>query len=100
MSQLSGIINRLSDPVTSWDSAKKTSESLKGRRRQFVDGLIACGGSATANEAASAITDNYSLRESIRKRAAECLDRGYVHLAGTRECKVTGNNCQVYEVAK
>lgn len=88
---------RASDPATSHEAAALVRSRLAGLRAQFVEGVVKCGGTATANEAAAAIEENPMARESIRKRAKECLDRGAVRIVGTRECKISGGNCRVYE---
>jgi hypothetical protein len=91
-------IARDGDPSTSTEAAKSVSPKLAGLRLEFISGLAACGGSATANEVARAISDNHSHRESIRKRAGECKRLGMIAEIGSRVCKVTGNRATVYAV--
>lgn len=40
------------------------------------------------------------VRESVRKRAKECVNLGYVAEVGTKRCDVTGENVTAYWVAK
>ena len=89
---------RSSDPETSRAAAVALESRLSGLRAKFVEGVKRCGGSATAKEAAVAMTRNPEMVESIRKRARECLDRGAVKVIGQRGCRVSGNVSQVYEV--
>lgn len=88
---------RVSDPVTSQQSAEIVQFRLAGLRLRFVEGVKQLG-TATANEAAYAITDNPQLAESIRKRAGECVNAEQVKVVGMRECRISGNRCRVYEV--
>jgi hypothetical protein len=92
-------ICRKSDPITSFEGATKLAPKLVGLRLQLVEGVTRLGGQSTANEAALIMADDHSLRESIRKRAAECVASGALRIAGKRVCRVSGNLCQVYEVA-
>jgi hypothetical protein len=87
---------RVDDPSTSTEAAAAVSPKLAGLRLEFLRGLAACGGSATANEVARAISDNHSHRESIRKRAGECKRLGLIEDIGSRVCSVTGNRATVY----
>jgi hypothetical protein len=89
-------ICRKQDPVTSFVAAEKTAPKLAGLRLQLVEGVTRLGGAATSQEAAAAMTDNHSLRESIRKRAKECVANGSLKIVGKRVCEVTGNQSQVY----
>jgi len=91
-------VSRAEDPATSTEAAEAISPKLAGLRLEFVRGLAACGGSATANEVARAISDNHSHRESIRKRAGECKRLGLIEDIGSRVCTVTGNKATVYGV--
>lgn len=92
-------ISRSSDPPTSTDGASETSRKLFSLRLMFCTGVMKCGGSATANEAAAAMTEDHSLRESIRKRARECVEAGGVKVEEeTRACSVSGKRCRVYSV--
>lgn len=89
---------RQSDPPTSAIAAAKVESKLSGLRLQFVAGVKRCGGSATAKEAAVAMSANPEVVESIRKRAKECVDMGFVSLLEARKCRVSGNACLVYIV--
>jgi hypothetical protein len=98
MTFFDGPICRPDDPATSAAAAESISPKLAGLRLEFVRGLAACGGSATANEVARAVTDDHSHRESIRKRAGECKRLGLIADIGSRVCTVTGNRATVYAV--
>lgn len=89
-------VARASDPATSTEAAESVLPKLAGLRLEFIRGLAACGGSATANEVARAVTDDHSHRESIRKRAGECKRLGMIADIGSRVCTVTGNRATVY----
>jgi hypothetical protein len=89
---------RASDPQTSKDGAAKVSLKGDGLRALFVMGIKRLGGKATAKEISEAMSNNNVKAESIRKRAKECCDLGMVEVVGTRKCKVSGENCQVYSV--
>lgn len=91
-------ICRKNDPATSLEAASKVVPKLAGLRLQLVEGVTRCGGTATANEAAAAVADDYSLRESIRKRAKECVTDGCLIVLGNRVCRISGNVCSVYSV--
>lgn len=91
---------RPSDPATSHVAADEVASKLAGLRREFVEGVRRCGGSATANEAAAAMSGDHSIRESIRKRAKECVDRGLVKIEAARVCNVSGSLATVYEVVE
>jgi hypothetical protein len=93
-------IARDSDPITSHVAAANTESSLSGLRAKFAEGVARCGGSATAKEAANAMSRNPELAESIRKRAKECVERGYVTCEGVRRCQVSGHSCSVYHSIK
>lgn len=91
---------RRSDPITSQRAAAKVKPRLIGLRGLFVEGVKRCGGRATAYEAAAAIFDAPMKRESIRKRASECVEGGFVRIVegAERICSISGNECRVYEV--
>ena len=93
-------IARQSDPQTSAIAAANVESKLSGLRLQFVAGVRRCGGSATAKESAVAMSANPEVVESIRKRAKECVDMGFVSLLEPRKCKVSGNACLVYFIEK
>lgn len=87
-------IARRSDPLTSHIAAANVEAKLTGRRLQFVEALRSIGRAATANEIAATV--DHSGRESVRKRAAECVRLGFVSECGTKTCSVTGNVATVY----
>jgi hypothetical protein len=92
-------IARITDPETSHIAAGSVSSRLVGLRLEFLRGLELCGGIATANEAAAAMSPDHSHRESIRKRAKECVDNGGACVLDVRrKCKVTGNMCRLYQL--
>lgn len=91
-------LSRKSDPETSHAAEVAVEGKLSGLRASFVEGIRRCGGSATAKEAAVAMSRNPELVESIRKRAKECVDRGFVTCGESRKCKVSGNACLVYSI--
>lgn len=94
-------IARITDPDTSHIAAGSVCSKLVGLRLEFLRGLDLCGGIATANEAAAAISSDHSHRESIRKRAKECVDNGRACvLEVRRKCKVTGNMCRLYQLVR
>ncbi len=99
-SQLGPLFARRTDPETSQESADATELRCSHLRAKFVEGCRKRGGSATAKEAGYAITANPELAESIRKRARECVELGVVRIAGKRQCAISGNASQVYEVVK
>lgn len=85
---------RISDPETSKESAVKVSAKVTRLRAEFVERLAILGCPATAQEvAASASLLN---RESLRKRAAECVRAGLIKEFGTKKCSVTGQRATVY----
>ena len=87
---------RITDPATSIEAAKDTATVLTQRRRQFLDALKRLG-TATANEVAElACEGNYSLRESIRKRAHELVRLGLVDQVGVKRCGVSGREVAAY----
>jgi hypothetical protein len=92
------VIARPSDPITSHVAAASVQPKLSGRRAEFVDCLRRIGRPATAQEIA-ALAD-VRIRESVRKRAKECVNLGYVVEVGTKRCDVTGENVTAYWVAK
>lgn len=89
-------VARKSDPETSVAAAQVIEPKLSGRRAEFVRCLREIGRPATAQEIA-AVAD-VEIRESVRKRAAECERLGFVARAGTKACDVTGQRAAVYWV--
>ena len=101
-------LSRRTDPETSKQaevSVKKTS--LVGNFKLFIDALKQAKYPLTAQEiAAEAIPIDGTIsvgsalakRESIRKRAAELVQRNEIRVVGSRICQVTGNESTTYEV--
>lgn len=79
MTQLSLFDNlqivRKSDPQHSQIAAVEIEPQLSGRRAEFVRCLKAIGRPSTANEIAAMAEPR--IRESVRKRAAECVRLGF-----------------------
>lgn len=90
------VIARPSDPITSHVAAASVAPKLSGRRAEFVECLRQIGHPATAQEIA-ALAD-VRIRESVRKRAKECVNLGYVSEVGTKRCDVTGTMAMTYWV--
>jgi hypothetical protein len=86
---------RSCDPATSHESAIDTKLVATGLRLVFVH-QVREHGPCTANEAVESFQNNH-YAQSVRKRASECEALGLVRVIGTRACKVTGKNAQVYE---
>lgn len=91
-------IARKNDPPTSVEAATAQEPKLAGRRAEFVRCLRELDRPATAQEIA-AVAD-VAIRESVRKRAAECVRLGFVVEAGTKCCDVTGQRAACYWVVK
>ena len=85
---------RTSDPETSKESAVKVSAKVTRLRAEFVRCLCAIGHPATAQEVAAMVA--VANRESVRKRAAECVKAGLLKEFGTKKCSVTGQRATVY----
>jgi hypothetical protein len=94
-------IARESDADTSHLASKKVRPKLVGLRQTFVE-VLGTLGQATANEVAAAAVGGGLVvnAESIRKRAQELVDLGFVRVVGSRVCSVTGNAASVYEVVR
>jgi predicted HTH transcriptional regulator len=101
MSQLSLFdqhpIVRPSDPQTSQLAAANIEPKLTDRQAAFVACLKLMGHPSTAQEIAQMARPE--IRESVRKRAAECVRRGFVKQVGERKCAVTGNVASTYWIA-
>ena len=95
---IAGNRSRACDPETSREAAKNIEAKLVGLRADFVCGLRKLGGNGTANEVAVVMSDDFNVRQSIRKRASECVATGVVKVTGQRVCTISGKTCQVYEV--
>lgn len=90
---------RATDPVESQDSARYIKPNLPKLRRMFVDSCRALNG-GTAQEIAWHATTDATLRESVRKRATECVRDGLVYRSVQRQCKVTGQVARVFQVVE
>lgn len=88
---------RSTDPETSHLGSLSIESSLVGLRRKFVETCRRIKG-GTAQEIAAEACDCPREAESVRKRAKECLDRGFVRIREARKCRVTGSLASVYEV--
>lgn len=97
MSDLFDWAARTTDPVESQIAAKVIKPNLPKLRRMFVDSCRALGG-GTAQEIAWHATTDATVRESIRKRATECVRDGLVYRSVQRQCKVTGQVARVFVV--
>ena len=87
---------RATDPATSQIGAIAIEHKLHGLRRKFVDTCRRIGG-GTALEIAAEACDCPREAESVRKRAKECVDRGWVRISEARKCRVTGALASVYQ---
>ena len=90
---------RSGDPSTSHLAAEHIRPSLSRLRRIFLETLTRIG-PATANEVAWAATEDHTLRESIRKRAAEVVKTGEARIIAKKSCMITGMMANVYAVMK
>lgn len=86
-------IARDSDPVTSHRAAKSIANDLPNKQRQFMERLRSIGQPSTANEVADGV-------ESIRKRARELVRDGYLVSRGSRPCRKTGHEAEVFWFAE
>lgn len=82
-------VARVSDKATSQLAAAEVRPKLAGLRAEFVQRLRAIGRPATAQEIAKG-------KESLRKRAKECVVMRLVCDVGTKTCDVTGQRATVY----
>lgn len=89
-------IVRKSDPQPSRIAAVEIEPQLSGRRAEFVRCLKSIGRPSTANEIAAMAESR--IRESVRKRAAECVRLWFVKEVDERACEVTGKLATVYWV--
>jgi len=90
---------RKDDKQTSHDGAEHIKPRLNDRKLEFMSGLRALGGRATAKEVASNVyPGEFAIFDSIRKRAIDCVRLGWVREVEPRECKVSGRKCTVYEI--
>jgi len=86
-------IHRADDQPTSVDAARGVEPKLDGLRLEFVERLRAIGKPATAQEIAAG-------KESIRKRALECVRMGFVRQSGVKVCEVTKQRATAYWVTE
>jgi hypothetical protein len=93
-------IARESDPQTSHVAAAKQRTKIAGVRGVFVE-VLGQLGRATANEVAVAAVSAGLARnaETVRKRANECVDLGFVRVVSTGPvvCTVTGQLATQFE---
>jgi hypothetical protein len=87
---------RNDDPDTSKEASGEFEPSRMLRKKQFIWGLLLCGGTATAREAVAAITKDPTISESIRRRASDLAKSGCIRIAGTRRCSVSNFKATVY----
>ena len=85
---------RAVDPPTSVDAAMRVVPKLSGMRAEFVRCLRELGRPATAQEVSRRADPD--IRESVRKRAKECVRLGFVKEFGTKCCEVTGQRAICY----
>lgn len=88
---------RKSDPVTSKLGADKVAKQANEFQAEFVRRLREIGDDATAKEVVRGI-ENEVRRETVRKRAHECVALGLIEVAGRRDCQVSGNPSNTYRV--
>jgi hypothetical protein len=99
---------RSTDPITSKIAAATTVAcGLNENQALFVATLRKSVVPLTASEVAekaveindlAKVQQAMSKRESVRKRAKELVDLGWIKVCESRECKVTGHAAQTYEV--
>ncbi len=86
---------RRTDPATSQIAGEDVKPKLNGLRKQFVDRCRhweECFGNwGTANEISQG-------NESLRKRAAECVELGYLKAGPVKHCSVTGKLARTFIV--
>ena len=88
---------RASDPATSKIAAAEIETRASSLRAEFVRSLRARGLPSTAQEVAAG--SDVAIRDSVRKRAAECVSAGAVVVIGSKRCEVTGKLATTYWVA-
>ena len=81
---------RATNPQTSKQASEHIQPKASALRAEFMRCLRSIGRPATAQEVASVC--NAAIRESVRKRAAECN----LVKVGTKKCDVTGQRAAVY----
>lgn len=99
---------RRTDPETSKQAARSVAADLSETQRLFFTTLKKFTYPATAQEVAEAairiesidqVSAVMSKRDTLRKRAKELVDKGWIVQREPRECRVTGsNNSTTYEV--
>lgn len=85
---------RTDDPQTSREAAVQVAPKLPAMCGEFVRCLRLIGEPSTAQEIS--MKAEASIRETVRKRAAECVERRLVTVLGTKKCSVTGNRATIY----
>lgn len=91
-------INRRDDPPTSKQAAEEIKPALSGLRELFYETLKQSNKPLTANEVA--VKSAFANRETIRKRAKELVEQGWIEPSGATICSVTGKTASTYEVKK
>jgi alkylation response protein AidB-like acyl-CoA dehydrogenase len=98
---------RRTDPETSKQAARSVAADLSETQRLFFTTLKQFGYPATAQEVAEAairieaidqVKAVMAKRDTLRKRAKELVDKGWIVEREPRECRVTCNNSTTYEV--
>ncbi len=82
-------ISRRDDKETSKQAEREIAHKLNGLRKEFVLKLIELNCPSTANEVARGV-------ESVRKRAGECVEAGWLSECGKKVCNVTGKTATAY----
>ena len=84
---------RITDPATSQRAADEIRPKLAGLRAEFVQSVQTWQETfhnwPTANEASRG-------RESLRKRAKECVEQGWLKVGPIKRCSQTGKLAQTY----
>jgi len=95
-------ITRRDDPPTSKQAAEEIKPALSGLRELFYETLKRADKPLTANEVAIRANETsvFINRETIRKRAKELVEQGWIEPSGATVCSVTGKTASTYEVTK
>lgn len=101
------VLARRTDPRTSHQAAEAIAPELNRQQKLFYDTLKAWASiPRTANEVAEKaipidshpVKAIFSKRETLRKRAKELVDLDLISVCDARDCRVTGNAANTYEV--
>lgn len=95
-------VSRRDDPPTSKQAAEEIKPALSGLRELFYETLKQSNKPLTANEVAMRANETsvFANRETIRKRAKELVEQGWIEPSGATICSVTGKTASTYEVKK